>query len=141
MGGMLTGAGAPSAPPLPAVNAERATHPGERATFRGLAYDPALEAAVRTNIGVLNVSLLPLRARIEAFDALARPLGALVEVVPPWGYLQVDDLFRRVAAGRVADGSAAVEALSPASFLSYASVIRGPKGPIRYVLPGPTAAP
>jgi hypothetical protein len=129
-----------AAPALPAVSAAQAIGPGGRARLAGLAYDPAPGAAVRTNIGLLNLSPRPLRVRIAAYDAGAQPLGALLEVLPPRAFAQVDDVFRRLSAGPVAGGSAVVEALTPAAFLSYATVIRGPTAQAAYVVPQPVPA-
>lgn len=129
-------AGGAQAPLLPAVGEDQAFRTGARATLRGLFHDPAPGAGVRTNVGLLNLSRRPVRVRIHAYDAGERRLGHLDVRVPHRGFLQVDDVFARVSAGRVSGGSAVVEATTPgAAFLVYASVIRGPAAPVVYVFP------
>jgi hypothetical protein len=124
------------APLLPAIGEDQVIRSGGHATLLGLSHQPSFEAAVRTNVGLLNLSRRPIRVRIHAYDTDARPLGHLEETVPPRGFLQVDDIFAKVNAGAVSDGSADVEAITPgAAFLVYASVIRGPAAPVIYVFP------
>jgi hypothetical protein len=121
---------------VPAADEESAIRSGEEATFRGLSHDPSHQAAVRTNIGLLNLSAGRIRIRITPYDALARRLGQLEGDVPSRGFLQVDDIFAQVKAGAVSDGSAVVDTITPGSaFLAYASVIRGPAAPVTYVFP------
>jgi hypothetical protein len=124
------------APLLQGVGEESAIRSGEKATFRGLSHDPSHREAVRTNIGLLNLSAGRIRIRITPYDALAHRLGQLEGDVPSRGFLQVDDIFAQVKAGPVSGGSAVVDAITPgAAFLAYASVIRGPAAPVTYVFP------
>jgi hypothetical protein len=121
---------------VPAADEESAIRSGEEATFRGLSHDPSHQAAVRTNLGLLNLAAGRIRIRITPYDALARRLGQLEGDVPSRGFLQVDDIFAQVKAGAVSDGSAVVDTITPGSaFLAYASVIRGPAAPVTYVFP------
>jgi hypothetical protein len=125
-----------------ATGEESAIRYGEKATFHGLSYDPSHRAAVRTNIGLLNLSAGRIRVRITPCDALLHPLGQLEGEVPSSGFLQVDDIFAQVKAGAVSDGSAVVDTITPGgALLAYASVIRGPTAPVVYVLPDPIQAP
>ena len=127
-----------AAPLLPAVGEDVAIHGGERATLQGLAHDPARTAAVRTNLGLLNLSTGPIRVRIQVYDALPDRLGQIEGDLSARGFVQVNDIFARVRAGAVDGGSAVVEALAPhGAFLVYASVIRGPSAPVVYVFPEP----
>jgi hypothetical protein len=132
-------------PLLPTLGSDRAIGAGEQATLRGLSHDPSREAAVRTNVGLLNLTPRRIRVRIDAYDAEGRQLGQLEGELPSRGFLQVDDIFAKVKADTVRDGSAAVKAITPGgSFLAYASVIRGPAAPAAYVFPEqnrPAAAP
>jgi len=131
-----TAAGTGEAPLVQAAGEESAIRSGEKATFRGLSHDPSHQEAVRTNIGLLNLSAGRIRVRITPYDALARRLGQLEGDVPSRGFLQVDDIFAQVKAGAVSDGSAVVDTFtSGGAFLAYASVIRGPAAPVTYVVP------
>ena len=133
-------AGRPTGPLLPVLTQGSATPRGERATFRGLCYEPDRNAAVRTNIGLLNLRASGLRVVIEAFDSRERPLGSFRGRLPARGFVQLDDIFRPVEAGPVAGGSAVVEALEEGDFLSYASVVRGPAAPAVDLFPEPPPA-
>jgi hypothetical protein len=124
------------APLVQALGEESAIRSGEKAIFRGLSHDPSHQEAVRTNIGLLNLSAGRIRVRITPYDALARRLGHLEGDVPSRGFLQVDDIFAQVKAEVVSDGSAVVDSVTPGgAFLAYASVIRGPAAPVTYVFP------
>jgi len=124
------------APWLPAFTEDRAIRSGESAVLRDLAGDARREAAVRTNVGVLNVTARPITIRVQATDARGRRLGQVRGELPALGFVQIDDLFARLQAGTVNGGSAVVES-SPGggAFLAYASVIRGPTAPVVYVFP------
>jgi hypothetical protein len=120
----------------PAISERQALRGGLRARLSGLFYDPSPEAAVRTNIGLLNLASVPLRVRVELYGPDLQPLGRLVQPLKPGEFLQIDDAFAKVHAGPVANGSAVVKMLSRGgALLSYASVIRGPAAPAVYVLP------
>jgi hypothetical protein len=131
----VAGGGA-QAPLLPTLGSERAIGAGERATLRGLSHDPSREAAVRTNVGLLSLTARRIRVRIEVYDTEGRRLGQLEGELPSRGFLQLDDIFAKVKAGTVRDGSAAVEAITPGGrLLAYASIIRGPAAPVVYIFP------
>lgn len=135
-------AGTAESPLVQATGEESAIRCGEKATFHGLSHDPSHRAAVRTNIGLLNLSAGRIRVRITPYDALLHPLGQLEGEVPSSGFLQVDDIFAQVKAGAVSDGSAVVDTITPGgALLAYASVIRGPIAPVVYVFPDPIRAP
>jgi hypothetical protein len=131
----VAGAGA-QVPLLPTLGSDRAIGAGEQAILCGLSHAPSREAAVWTNVGLLNLTPRRIRVLIHLSDAEGRRLGQLEGEVVAGGFLQVDDIFAKVKAGVVGDGSAAVETLTPGgSFLAYASVIRGPGAPVLYVFP------
>jgi hypothetical protein len=135
-------AGGAPAPLLPALGEDRAFRTGESAVLHGLFYEPSPAAAVRTNIGILNLSRRQILVRITAFDSAARRRGDLDVKVPHRGFIQVDDVFAKVHSGPVAGGSAVVEAATPeAGFLAYASVIRGPDAPVVYIFPAADRRP
>ncbi|HLE60431.1 MAG TPA: hypothetical protein VI700_02745 [Thermoanaerobaculaceae bacterium] len=121
---------------LPALTDEDAIHSGLRARLPGLAHDPAPEAAVRTNIGFLNLAPVAIVVRVEPHGSGSRALGRLEQWLRPGEFLQIDDVFAKVEAGRVSDGSAVVQTPSVGgAFLAYASVIRGRDAPATYVFP------
>jgi hypothetical protein len=121
---------------FPALSERQALRGGLRARLSGLFYDPSPEAAVRTNIGLLNLASVPLRVRVELYGPDLQPLGTLVQPLKAGEFLQIDDAFAKVHAASVANGSAVVKMLSRGgALLSYASVIRGPAAPATYVLP------
>jgi hypothetical protein len=121
---------------LPVLTDADAVHNGLPARLSGLAHDPAEEAAVRTNIGLLNLANIPIVVTLEPFGRGSRPLGRLEQRLAPSEFVQIDDVFAKVGAGRVSDGSAVVETRSVGgAFLAYASVIRGPNATAVYVYP------
>ena len=135
-------AGVSSGQLLPALTADNGVVHDTEARLSGLAHDPAPDAAVRTNLGFLNISAVSLPIRVELFGTGSRPLGRLAAELPPRGFLQMDDVFAAVRAPMVEGGWATVR--TPARggvFLVYASVIRGPRANAIYVFPeNPTVA-
>ena len=129
-------AGVSSGQLLPALTADNGVVHDTEARLSGLAHDPAPNAAVRTNLGFLNISAVSLPIRVELFGTGSRPLGRLAAELPPRGFLQMDDVFAAVRAPMVEGGCASVR--TPArggAFLVYASVIRGPRASAIYVYP------
>ncbi len=121
---------------LPALTDADAIHTGVRARLAGLAHDPAEGAAVRTNIGFLNLAPIPILVRLEPFGGGSRALGRFEASLEPSEFVQIDDIFAKVRAGRVNEGSAILQTHSTGgAFLAYASVIRGPTAPAVYVFP------
>jgi hypothetical protein len=129
-------AGASPGALLPALTDEDVIHSGSRARLPGLAHDPAPEAAVRTNVGFLNLAPVAILVRVEPHGPGSRALGRLEQWLRPGEFLQIDDVFAKVDAGRLSDGSVVVQTPSVgAAFLAYASVIRGRNAPATYVFP------
>jgi hypothetical protein len=129
-------AGAPQGALLPALTDDDLIRNGVRARMSGLAHDPVPEAAVRTNIGLLNLAPVTILVHVEPYARGPRPLGRLDQTLGPGEFLQIDDVFAKVKAGRVGNGSAVVRTSSKGgAFLAYASVIRGPDAPAVYVFP------
>lgn len=86
-------------------------------------------AAFRTNIGLANASASPLEVVITLVRADGTLLGTRTLTLPALGYLQENDLLRKVAGANVDDAYAVVQALDPAaSFQTYASVIDNTSG-------------
>ena len=129
-------AGAPQGTLLPALTDDDLIRSGVRARMSGLAHDPVPEAAVRTNIGLLNLAPVTILVHVEPYARGPRPLGRLDQQLGPGEFMQIDDVFAKVKAGRVGNGSAVVQTSSKGgAFLAYASVIRGPDAPAVYVFP------
>jgi hypothetical protein len=132
-------------PLLGALTEADAIHTGVNARLSGLVHDPAPDAAVRTNIGFLNLAPVPILVRVSPYGRGSQPLGQLEQRLKPGQFVQIDDVFAKVKAARVINGSAVVQSSSRGgAFLAYASVIRGPKAPVVYVFPdseAPTKAP
>ncbi|MGD1147195.1 MAG: hypothetical protein ABR961_04530 [Thermoanaerobaculaceae bacterium] len=129
-------------PLIPALGGEAIAHTNEIVRFDELAHDPNRDIGVRTNLGVFNLTEFPIRIRIEAFDDGYHSLGSFQRQLDPYRFTQVDDLFARFGAGRLEAGSAQVSALTRgASFIAYASVIRGANAPAVYSYPRPLPAP
>jgi hypothetical protein len=128
-----------TAPPgelLPALTDADAIRSGVSARLAGLAHDPAEAAAVRTNVGLLNLASVPILVRLEPFGRGSRALGRLEQPLAPSEFVQIDDVFAKVNAGRVSGGSAIVQTNSAGgAFLAYASVIRGRGAAAVYVFP------
>jgi len=133
-------AGASSGALLPALTDEDAIRGALHARLPGLVHDPA--AAVRTNIGLLNLAPVAIVVRVEPHDRGPRALGRLEQWLRPGEFLQIDDVFAKVHAGRVSNGSAVVHTPSAGgAFLAYASVIRGRNATATYVFPGKELPP
>ena len=131
-----------ASPLIPALGGEAIVHTGQIIRFEELAHDPDRGVGVRTNLGILSLTEVPIKIRVEAFDASYRSLGSFQGQLDPYRFTQVDDLFARFGAGRLDAGSAQVTALTQgASFLAYASVVRGADAPAVYSYPRPLPAP
>ncbi|HVN33145.1 MAG TPA: hypothetical protein VMT45_14300 [Thermoanaerobaculaceae bacterium] len=129
-------AGESSGALLPALTDEDAIRVGRRARLAGLVHDPAPAAAVRTNIGLLNLAQEAILVRVEAFGTGERALGHLEQSLGPGEFVQIDNVYAKVDAGRVTSGSAVVQTPSLGGvFLAYASVIRGRRATATYVFP------
>jgi hypothetical protein len=129
-------AGAPPGPLLDALTEADAIHAGDHARLSGLVHDPEPGAAVRTNIGFLNLSPVAIVVRVSPYGPGTQPLGHLEQRLRPGQFAQIDDVFAKVKAARVNKGSAVVQTSSQGgAFLAYASVIRGPIAPVVYVFP------
>jgi hypothetical protein len=128
--------GVPSGALLPALTDEDAIRGGLRARLPGLVHDPAPSAAVRTNVGLLNLAPVAILVRVEPSGRDQRALGSLEQWLRPGEFVQIDDVYAKVGAGRVSDGSAVVHSPSVGgAFLAYASVIRGRRATATYVFP------
>jgi hypothetical protein len=135
-------AGASSGALLPALTDEDAIRGGLHARLPGLVHDPAPAAAVRTNVGLLNLAPVAILVRVEPFGRGQRALGLIEQWLRPGEFVQIDDVYAKVDAGRVSNGSAVVHTPSVGgAFLAYASVIRGRNATATYVFPekGPRA--
>jgi len=129
-------AGASSGTLLPALTDEDAIRGGLHARLSGLVHDPASASAVRTNVGLLNLAPVAILVRVETFGRGQRALGHLERWLRPGEFVQIDDVYAKVDAGPVTNGSAVVHTPSVGGvFLAYASVIRGRNATATYVFP------
>jgi hypothetical protein len=129
---------------LAGIDAGTAFGPGRPARLDGLSHDPAAATRKRTNLGVLNVTGAAVEIVIAVTDEAGAAIGSHRLPVPPFGFVQVDDVFAVVGATAPADGSARVSTPTPGgAFLTYASVVRRDPPSVTYVWPaeGAAAAP
>jgi 4-amino-4-deoxy-L-arabinose transferase-like glycosyltransferase len=128
---------------LPGIEAGAAYGPGRPARLAGLAHDPATATRTRTNLGVLNVTGVSLDVDIAVADEGGAALGTHRIALPPFGFVQVDDLFAVAGAAAPARGRARVSTPAPeGAFLAYAAVVRRDPPSVTYVRPqAPAPAP
>ena len=82
-------------------------------------------ASFRTNIGFINLSLLPCQVRVRLYDALGVRVGSERTIeVGTMGFKQETNIFAKAGAGSHANAYARVEVLTPGCLVwGYASVI------------------
>ncbi|HNX48704.1 MAG TPA: hypothetical protein PKL08_00955 [Thermoanaerobaculaceae bacterium] len=100
-------------------------------------------ASYRTNIGFANLTAASTPVMITLFRGDGSLAGAYAEVIDPWGYKQVTDVFVKANAGLADDAYAVVtSSLTTAKYYLYASVIDGRTGdPITVIPVAPAIAP
>ncbi len=85
--------------------------------------------AYRTNLGFVNASAAPLELVVDLLRADGTGIGQKTVSVPALGYLQENDLLRKMAPAGADDAYAVVKALDPgARYLAYASVVDNVSG-------------
>ncbi|MFH1177597.1 MAG: hypothetical protein V1750_09345 [Acidobacteriota bacterium] len=134
-------AAAPQAPPLPAIPENEAFGPGAEARLTGLASERSAQSWVRTNLALLNVSLVPTEVQIDILDEQGATLGLLSHTLRPRDFHQITDIFLTAQAPRVVRGSVVLRTTTTGgAFLACASVIRKQSSEITYLLPRRRAA-
>ena len=105
---------------IPAQTEPDLLGPGEQAWLIGLHGN----ATYRTNLGFASLSAEVTVVYLSLRDASGGGLGNLTAEVPPYGYLQLDDIFGQAGAGAVSFGYATVASADPgARYAAYASVV------------------
>jgi hypothetical protein len=106
---------------LPGVTSSEAMGAGRFGVISQLAKN----AAFRTNIGFINLSLLPCQVTVRLYDALGIRVGSARTIdVGPMGFAQESNIFAKAGAGRHDNAYARVEVLTPGCLVwGYASVI------------------
>lgn len=90
----------------------------------------------RTNIGFANVTPTSTPVLITLYRSNGALAGTYSEVVAPWGYKQVNDVFSKASAGSADDAYAVISSsLASAQYFTYASVIDGRTGDPITVIP------
>jgi hypothetical protein len=114
---------------MPALDAAAAITPGGEVRLIGLTRAEGLESGYRCNLGVLNTAPVAGTVEVELRDAGGWPLGRRWLDLPPFGYLQITDIFGAVTDGAVEQGVAVLRAASAeGSFLGYATVVDNRSG-------------
>ena len=121
---------------IPGVPVSEVTRPGDAALLTGLERSNAF----RTNLGLASASATSASALVELYDADGGQLSTLAVDLPPYGFVQITDIFTVQGHPQVADGFAVVRNTSAdASFVAYASVVDERTGdPIAVLSTGPS---
>jgi hypothetical protein len=106
---------------LPGVTSSEALGTGRLGVLSQLTKN----ASFRTNIGFVNLSLLPCQVQVRLHDALGSRVGSTRTIdVGPMGFKQETNIFGKAGAGSHHNAYALVEVVTPGcSVLGYASVI------------------
>lgn len=90
----------------------------------------------RTNIGFANMTPTSTPVLITLYRSNGTLAGTYSEIVDPWGYKQVNDVFTKASAGTADDAYAVISSsLASAQYFTYASVIDGRTGDPITVIP------
>ena len=109
---------------IPALAPAAALAAGGESRLLQLSHAADRGKGFRTNIGVVNVSSSPAVATVDLYRADHAPLGTLTQELRGGESAQLNDVFRAVGTGDVADGYAIVHTASPDAMLhTYASVV------------------
>jgi len=120
---------------VPAVRQSEAAVFGEEIRLLQLSGSGDRAAGMRTNIGCVNVSTVPLDVEIALYRSPADAVGTLAVTLAPLEWRQLTDVFRLVSS-QVEDGFAIVRSATPGGrFLAYASVVDNASGD-PFLIPG-----
>ncbi|MGV8040168.1 MAG: hypothetical protein AB2L07_08840 [Thermoanaerobaculaceae bacterium] len=98
-------------------------------------------AIYRTNIGFANMTANATPVTVTLYRSTGALAGAYAEVVDPWGYKQINDVFTKASAGTADDAYAVVtSSLASAKYFTYASVIDARTGDPITVIPVESAS-
>ena len=113
----------------PGVPEGEAIRFGQDARLIQLSQSSANGSGFRTNIGFANATRLRSRVEIELYAGDGTHLGNTAEWLPPFGFKQLNKIFKRVTDDDVDDGYAIVRTTTEdAAFFCYATVIDNRSG-------------
>jgi hypothetical protein len=111
------------------VPEEEAIPFGQDARLIQLAQSTAANSGFRTNIGFANATPMSTRVEIELFSGDGTRLGTTAEWLEPFGFRQLNKIFKRVTDDDIDDGYAIVRTTTEdAAFFCYATVIDNRSG-------------
>jgi len=128
---------------VPAIPESEAFGFGETAELIQLSQSAGDTSGYRSAVGLVNLTGVGLQMDLEFFESSGASLGSLDEVLEPYGFVQLDKIFREVTAHDVYDGYILVTTGTPGGrFLSYASVVDNGSGDAIFIpaLRAPTPA-
>jgi PKD repeat protein len=109
---------------IPAFAESDATPEGATVRLVQLSRSPEGAPGFRTNIGVVNISAVPITVTIELFDDHGETLGERVLELGARSFEQVNDVFLKIGVASIGLASAAVRSETPgARFFTYASLV------------------
>lgn len=115
---------------IPGMSMDRALVPGAELRLNGLAGNTAF----RTNIGFANASGSSAALSVDLLSSDGTIIGHYEPMVHPWGWLQLNKVFKNAGTGNVEAASAVVRNLSTsAQVFVYASVVDGTTGDPTFV--------
>ncbi len=123
---------------VPSVAEDQATGSPHHVALIQLSRSPDLETGFRTNIGLVNVSGVPITIEIGLYLADGTFIGSLTADLLPFGFHQVNDIFHLAGEDAVADGYAIVgTGTEGGRFIAYASVVDNRSGDAVFLLGQP----
>ena len=88
----------------------------------------------RTNLGLVNATGLTISVEVKLCKGDGSGLGSQTYTLPPYGFRQINEIFRTVTNQDVADGYAVLRTTtSGGAFFAYASVIDSRSGDPIYI--------
>jgi hypothetical protein len=121
---------------ISATPAAAAALPGATLQLIGLARSADTSAGFRTNLGLVNPSAFAITVDVDLFSDGSHERGALRYDLPPFGFLQVTDIFLAVGASEVSGGRAVVSTdTSGGAVLAYASRVDNTSGDPSFLAP------
>jgi polysaccharide biosynthesis protein PslG len=121
---------------LPELSSASAVGFGNAVRLVGLLYSADRSSGSRTNLGFLNLASQPITVQVDLFADDATTVGSVTYDLPPFGFRQVTDIYRVVAAADVVNGTASVQTLTPGTaVIAYASVVNNQSGEATLIAP------
>ena len=119
---------------IPGLEAMQAQGPGNTLRLIQLAQSSKATSGFRTNIGLLNVSAVPMTVEIRLFDRDDNLVGSFSEPLLPFEFRQLDRPFAKYTSADIPEGYANLWTNTVgASFVAYASVIDNRSGDPIYI--------